>query len=224
MAATNPYGDKDLRYVVFSHPSSASLKLAYMFATNTNFSEVSILGQQQITGSLPELTSTPFITKTRSPRPRVMRHKVKKISGFCSSENYEAAYAAGWRTIERLLFTGQQAQPSLSSATNTAKGSIIATVKCPSVGGDIQWGWRPLLRQLARIKNDLVALGVTFPETANDWREVVLEANRPRPPQAVKPLTGEAATGKVDNVSCYYEFGKALPAGWRSTSPLLEFE
>ncbi len=116
----------------------------------------------------------------------------------------------------------QQRSQTTTGFTATSTGSVIAQVSCTSAGGtSIKYGWYILARQLFRIvPATLTALGIDFPTTDADWRQVVIGCDSPRPPRAGASFTEGAATlstgvaGKTDNVSTFYDSTKTLPLGW----------
>lgn len=226
MAKTNVYDQRKLRGVVITHPSSATIKYLYCFRTAVDSSEVTALGQVDLsTGAIP--TGQPAIIGARFPRPTKLKSVASGISSFCASANVAAAIKSQvWKTVQKSKFLAPRTQTTTApSSVVAAKGSVIASVKAKSDGGDIMWGWRMPKFQLAKITAaELTGLGIEFPNTDTEWRGVTLGVNAPYPPRAVKNLAQNTTTGTgknavtnttVETASTFYDYTKSdLPANW----------
>lgn len=225
MAKTNVYAKRNLRAVTLVHPKAQGVKFLYCFLTSVDATEVSDLGQTDLSSGTIS-GSVPAIIGARFPQPSKLKHAVSGISSYCSSDSFANALKKGWKTVSKPKFLSPRTQSTTApSSVTAAKGSVIATVKAKTDGGDIWWGWRMPKYQLAKISgSDLTALGVDFPNTEEEWRSITLGVNAPYPPRAIKNLATTTSSGSgsntvtdttVETVSTFYDYTKTdLPAGW----------
>ncbi len=213
MPRTNIYDDRKIRYVEVIHPQAATSNWFYFFRTPVPLTEVAALGQTEVS-TLPDTLGGPSIIGTRTPRPIRMRNQNTGISSFCSSTSYATAIAANWRRTKNYKFMAPRSQTvAPASYTDNSKGAVIAAVSTASFGGEMKFGWYMPVQQLRRIGNDIAGLGIEFPTTEEDWRNVVMGSDTPRPPRATK-VNIDNATGRSDHISTFYLNGTNLPAGW----------
>lgn len=226
MAKTNVYDQRKLRGVVISHPSNSALTYLYCFRTSVDASEVNALGQVDLSsGIIPG--GQPAIIGARFPRPTKLRSMASGVSSYCASDKVQAALQSQvWKTVEKSKFLAPRTQNTTAPTSITAaKGSVIASVKAKTDGGDIMWGWRMPKYQLVKISaSELAGLGVVFPTTDAEWRAVTLGVNAPYPPRAIKNLATNttSGTGKntvtnttVETASTFYDYTQAnLPENW----------
>lgn len=218
MPVTNIYDERTLRQVTVSHPVSTAVKFVYLFRSNVPTTEVTELGQTEITTTVT--FASPAVLATSYPKPIKAKNKVKRISSFCSTASFAAARAAGWAKLHDAKFMQEKSQTT-TGFTATSTGSVVAMVDCKSGTQKFSYGWNMNARQLFRINPaTLTALGISFPTTEADWRGLVIGCDTPKPPRAGASFVEGSSTlstgaaGKVDNVATFYDSTKTLPAGW----------
>ncbi|MEB3281122.1 MAG: hypothetical protein VKK42_19575 [Lyngbya sp.] len=221
MPVTNIYDERTLRQVTVSHPVSTTVKFVYLFRSNVPTTEVTELGQEEISGVVSFLS--PAIFATSHPKPLIAKNSVKRISSFCSTASFPTARAAGWTKLHDAKFMQERTQTT-TGFTATSTGSVIARVDCKSGSQKFSYGWRMNARQLFRISPaTLTALGISFPTTEADWRGLVMGCDSPKPPRASASFTAGTSnlaaggSGKVDTVTTFYDSTKTLPTGWSQT-------
>ncbi len=218
MPVTNIYDERTLRQVTVSHPVSTAVKFVYLFRSNVPTTEVTELGQEEISGVVSFLS--PAVMATSYPKPIIAKNKVKRISSFCSTASFPTARAAGWTKLKDAKFMQERTQTT-TGFTATSTGSVIAMVDCKSGGQTFSYGWKMNARQLFRINPaTLTALGISFPTTEAQWRGLVIGCDSPKPPRAGASFAAGTSTlatgaaGKVDSVATFYDSTKTLPTGW----------
>jgi len=224
MPKTNVYADKKTRWVDIVHPTESAIKFAYFFKTSVDLTEVTDLGQTEVSG-LASILSMGSIAGTRRPTPLKVRNFTKRISTLCSTSKFLTAQASGWRRVKNSLF--QSARTQNTSPSDSDRGAVLVTVPIDSNGVEISFGWFMQYQQFLKISSsERTNLGIKIPTNDKDWAEVVMGCNRVRPPRAIKTLfggSGNTVLGGADTTETFYAVGSTLPAGWVHKQNALEF-
>lgn len=224
MTKTNIYDDKKTRYVDLVSPTQAAAKFTYFFKTNVDLTEVTDLGQTEIT-ALPATLSAPAIAGTRRPTPLMVNNSQTRIRTLCSSSKFATAQSAGWRRIQQSNFATPRTQNTSPGAGD--RGSVIVTVPVDSLGTPLLFGWYMQIQQFLKITStERTAMTINVPTSAADWAKVVLGCNKIRPPRARRTLVSggaNAVVGGSDTTETFYSVGSTLPTGWVHSSDYQPF-
>lgn len=227
MAKTNIYNDKKLRYVDLQHPTEAAAKWNYYFKTNVDLTEVTDLGQTEVTAIASSLVAG-AIAGTRRPHPLVVNNAKKRITTLCSSSKFAIAQASGWRRRENAIFSTKRTQ-NITPAVGQ-QGAILVVVPVNSLGTEIMFGWYMQNQQFLKISDtERTAMAISIPTTASDWAKVVLGCNKVRPPRARRVTFGDGTSktktvvGGSDTTETFYAVGSILPTGWTHSANMQEF-
>ena len=224
MSKTNVYDDKKLRYVDLQHPTEAAAKWLYYFKTNVDLTEVTDLGQTEVTALASSLVAG-AIAGTRRPHPLVVHNKKKRITSLCSSSKFGTAQASGWRRRENAIFSTKRTQNTTPAVGQS--GAVLVVCPVNSLGAEIAFGWFMQNQQFLKITDaERTALGIQIPTTDADWAKVVLGCNFVRPPRARKTTfegQNNTVVGGSDTTETFYAVGSILPAGWTHSANMKEF-
>ncbi len=233
MAVTQLYAPRTWRQIKFKPPSSTT-EFLYLFRSNVPATEVSELGQTEITGGTP--TSGIIITAAKYPSPPRVFNRVKRIRSICATDSLATAKAKGWVLVKKAAGMKKRTQ-SFDGLTATSKGSLLVFVPTKSGAADgngtFNYAWRMPKQQYRKLdETELTALKISLPGNA-DWKDLCLgvgtKNSGPRPGRASKVETstsgsGEAATSSVDTITTFYGHGSTLPDDWVVTDEPIYLE
>lgn len=222
MAVTNIYGARNLRAVLID---VGGVNAYYAFKTNVDASEVTDLGQVAA-ATILGTTSPVFVGTGKNGRPRPARLKKKRenISSLVGTANLATAIATRrWQIVKRAVYQGRTAQLSTTFGTpitggEAAKGSILAVVTTSG----LNWAWRMPAQQFNKITAaEATALGISIPNTAAEFRRLLVRADLPRPGRAFRILT---TTDTSIRIETFIGDDATLPTGWTGIGEALRFE
>ncbi|MEG4013118.1 MULTISPECIES: hypothetical protein [unclassified Microcoleus] len=223
MAITKIYGERNLRAV--SIPLGGSTAF-YVFKTNVDASEVTELGQidaATLLGGGPAAPVFVGIGKSGRPRPARLKKRKEGITSLASTANIATAIASRkWQMVRRAVFQGKVAQKSTSFGTpiaggDAAKGSILVAVTTSG----LNWAWRMPAQQFNKISSaQATALGISIPNTDLEFRNLVVNANLPRPGRAFHVLS---TTDNTFRVETFIGDSATLPDGWTGIGQALKY-
>ncbi|MEG4318124.1 MULTISPECIES: hypothetical protein [unclassified Microcoleus] len=222
MAKTNIYGERNLRAV---NLQVGAVQAFYVFKTNVDASEVSELGQVPastlIGGTFPVVVG--LGGKAARPKPARLKKKKENITSLCSSSSIQTALATRkWQIVKRAISQGRVAQKSTAFGTavpggEAASGSILVAVQTAG----LNWGWRMPAQQFNKIgSSEATALGITIPNTDLEFRQLLIQANLPRPGRAFRQVSTTETTLRIET---FVADGVTLPADWTSSGSARKF-
>lgn len=225
MAITNIYGPRSWRGV--SLPVGAVAGAYYVFRTNVDLSEVTDLGQVDVTTLITGGPSTPIFVgtgKNGRPRPARLRKKKEGITSLAGTNSIATAIATKkWQIVKRAVYQGKIPQKSSTFGTpvtggEAAKGSMLVAV---STSG-FDWAWRMPAQQFNKITSaEATGLGITVPNTDTEFRRLLVRADLPRPGRAFRIL---ATTDSSLRIETFVSDNATLPDNWAGIGEARKFE